>query len=251
MLSRSGASGRGPKKTVTPAGSGSQEFSLGPKFGRLFGVRRPGAALAKAVASYRTPKRRLRINCSIRLTDKGSGRRMFAMSVVLSFVITLSYVTAAAQQSPAARQAPVEVFQVLELPVSLTQAALVKTKTGYQLKCQLSNSSEFEQLGLRYSLAIIDSMNVINGVITRNESFRLAAYETKTVSFKPPLKLTLKGDERLVLMLEQVISSDYLWNVLNTKDSLAAYIAGDYSVAPRVIRVLNQVDAPPTVRIIY
>ena len=71
------------------------------------------------------------------------------------------------------------------------------------------------------------------------------------MTFKTPLKLTLKGDERLVLMLEQIISADYLSNVLNTKDSLTAYIAGDYSVAPRVIRVLNQVDARPEVRIIF
>jgi len=176
---------------------------------------------------------------------------MVVMPVVLSFVVTLAYVTAAVQQAPAVRPTPVEVFQVLDLPVSVTQAALVKTKNGYQLKCQLTNNSEFEQLGLRYSLAITDSMNVVNSVVTRNEGFKLAASETKTVTFKTPLKLTLKGDERLVLMLEQIISTDYLWNVLNTKDSLTAYIAGDYSVAPRVIRVLNQVDARPEVRIIF
>ena len=103
---------------------------------------------------------------------------MVVMPVVLSFVVTLAYVTAAVQQAPAVRPTPVEVFQVLDLPVSVTQAALVKTKNGYQLKCQLTNNSEFEQLGLRYSLAITDSMNVVNSVVTRNEGFKLAASET-------------------------------------------------------------------------
>lgn len=179
---------------------------------------------------------------------KQPARLILALSLLAQSIVAQSATTA---QQPPARPTPVEVFQVLDLPVSLTQAALVKTKSGYQLKCQLTNSSEFEQLGLRYSLAIIDSMNVVKSIVTRNEGFRLAASETKTVTFKAPLKLTLKGDERLVLMLEQTISTDYLWNVLNTKDSLTAYIAGDYSVAPRVIRVLNQVDARPEARIIF
>jgi hypothetical protein len=143
-----------------------------------------------------------------------------------------------------------EVFQVLELPITLTNPSLFKTKTGYLLKCSLTNASEFRQLGFRYSLAVIDSTGK-TGVISRNEGFSLAPYQTKTVTFRAPLRLNLRGDERLVLMAEQVISTDYVWEVVQAKEALASYIDGDYSTTPHVLRVLNQVDAPVPLRIIF
>jgi predicted secreted protein len=94
-------------------------------------------------------------------------------------------------------------------------------------------------------------LNVRHAVVTRNEGLRLAAYQAKNMTFRTPVKLKIKGDERLVLMLEQVVSTDYVWDVLNAKEALAAYIAGDYSVEPRVLRIINQIDAPPRVRVIY
>ena len=46
-------------------------------------------------------------------------------------------------------------------------------------------------------------------------------------------------------MLEQVISRESIWEVVKAKDALEAYARGDYSVMPTVLRVANQVDAPP------
>jgi len=167
------------------------------------------------------------------------------LSLILSFFLTPSGTVARAYQQPAAPpEVPVEVFQILELPVTITDTVLVKTKTGYFLKCSLSNGSESRQLGLRYSLAVIDSMNVTKSIVTRNEGFRLAGYQAKSFTFKTPIKLNLKGDERLVLMLDQVVGTYYVWDVLNSKEALAAYTAGDFSIIPRVLRVSNQVDAP-------
>lgn len=168
-----------------------------------------------------------------------------------SMVLVLMLSIFLAQQPPIARELPVEVFQILELPIAVTDTVLVKTKNGYALKCVLSNSSEFRQLGLRYSLAVVDSMNGINTVITRSEGFRLAPYQTKSVTFKTPIKLNLKGEDRLVLILEQAVSSNYIWDVLTAEESLSAYIAGDYSNRPRVLRVNNQVDAPVRPRVVY
>lgn len=169
------------------------------------------------------------------------------MSLILAFILT----TAAAQGTPAQPSIPIEVFQVIELPITITDTVLVKTKYGYVLKCQIANNSEFSTLGLRYSLAVVDSMNATNGIISRNEGLKLGGNQTKTVTFKTPIKLTMKGDARLVLMLEQVVSTDYVWEVMKAKEALAAYISGDYSVVPRVMRVSNQVDAPMPIRIIY
>lgn len=174
-----------------------------------------------------------------------AGLSALVLSLMLSVVSAQSPTAGnASPQTPVGQEVPVEVFHILELPITITDTVLVKTKSGYFLKCSLSNSSEFRQLGLRYSLAIIDSMNVTKGVVTRNEGFRLAGYKAKSVTFKTPIKLSLKGDERFVLMLEQIVSTHYVWDVLKAKDSLAAYTAGDYSITPRVLRVSNQVDAP-------
>jgi hypothetical protein len=170
---------------------------------------------------------------------KQAARILLVLSL---FTLPVLGQSAPAQQPPA-RQVAVEVFQILELPITITNPALVKTKTGYQLTCQLSNGSEFQQLGIRYSLAVIDSTNATS-IVTRDEGFKLPAYQMKSVSFKTPIKLKLKDGERIVLMVEQVISTDYVWDVLKARDSLAAYISGDYSVTPRVVRVSNYVDAP-------
>jgi len=161
--------------------------------------------------------------------------------LLLALVLTA---VAASAQSVEAPLIP-EVFQVFELPITLTNPVLVKTKSGYLLKCGLANGSEFRQLGFRYSIAAVDATNNdVKIVVSRTEGFKLAPYQTKNVTFKTPLTLNLKGDERLVLMVEQLISTDYVWEVLQAKDALASYAAGDYSTTPRVLRVLNQVDAP-------
>lgn len=139
---------------------------------------------------------------------------------------------------------------MLEIPATINNPVLVKTKGAYLLKCSISSSSEFRQLGLRYTLVVIDSSDR-KRVISQNEGFKLAPYQSSDVTFKTPLKLKLKGQERLVLMLEHLTSTDYVWEVINSKDALSAYLAGDYSKTPRVLRVRNQVDPPPRLRIWY
>ena len=165
--------------------------------------------------------------------------------VALLLALTVSAVAAQSADVPPTP----EVFQVFELPLTLTNPTLVKTKHGYLLKCVLANASEFRQLGFRYSLAIV--VDNTTAVISHNEGFMLAPYQTKNVTFKTPLRLGLKGDERLVLMIEQAISTDYVWEVVQPKEALASYINGDYSTTPRVLRMLNEVDSREPLRILY
>jgi len=150
--------------------------------------------------------------------------------------------------SPQSRDLPVEVFQVYELPLNVHEASLTKTETGYFLKLSLGNSTEHKMIGLRYSLASIDSRNKLQPLVSRTEGFSIPAYDSKTLTFKTPMKLNAKDGERLVLMVEQVISRESIWDVMKAKDALETYARGDYSVVPTVLRVLNQVDAPPGVR---
>jgi hypothetical protein len=142
------------------------------------------------------------------------------------------------------RDLAVEVFQVLDLPLSVHEASLVKSEKNYLLKLSLGNSSDLRMIGLRYSLATIDARNQPLPLVNRTEGFSMPAYGTKTLTFKTPIRLKHRDGERLVLMLEQVVSRESIWEVVKAKEALEAYARGDYSVMPVVLRVANQVDAP-------
>ena len=152
---------------------------------------------------------------------------------------------------PQSGDVSVEVFQVLDLPLNVHEASLTKPERGYLLKLSLANSSELKIIGLRYSLAVIDSRNQLQPLVNRTEGFSIPGYDIKTLTFKSPIKFKQKDGERLVLMIEQVISRESIWEVVKAKDALEAYARGDYSVMPTVMRVTNQVDTRPGVEIRY
>ena len=173
--------------------------------------------------------------------------RTFALftSVILFAALFAPLRLCASNFALESRDLPVEVFQVYELPLNVHEASLTKTERGYFLKLSLGNSTEHKMIGLRYSLAAIDSRNQLQPLVSRTEGFSIPAYGAKVLTFKTPIKLQPKDGERLLLMLEQVISHESIWDVVKPRDAFAAYARGDYSVVPAVLRVANQVDAPP------
>ena len=142
----------------------------------------------------------------------------------------------------------IEVFQVLDLPLSIHEASLTKNERGHFLQLSLSNSSDLKILGLRYSLVSVDAQGQVQIRVNRTEGFSLPAYGMKTLTFKTAIKLKLKDGERLLMMIEQVISRESIWEVVKAKDAIEAYARGDFSVVPSVMRVTNQVDSPPVGR---
>ncbi len=155
------------------------------------------------------------------------------------------------QTTAQSRDKAVEVFQVLELPLNVQDAVLVKTDKGYVFKCSLSNDSELNLTGLRYTLIRIDSEGGVRPVANRTEGFSLEAYATKGLTFQTPIKLKLRDGDRLVVMLEQAVAPEFIWEVVKAKEALDAYAKGDYSVVPRIFRVANQIDAPMPLRVMY
>ena len=139
----------------------------------------------------------------------------------------------------------IEILQVLDLPLNVHEAALIKGEKGYVLKLSLSNSSASRMIGLRYSLIAIDFKNRARPLVNRTEGISMPAYEKKSMTFETPIRFRAKDEPRLVLMLEQVISRESIWEVVKAKDALDSYAKGDYSVIPTVLRVANQVDSPP------
>lgn len=160
-------------------------------------------------------------------------------------LLILVSVALSAAVAPQSRDLPVEVFQVLDLPLNVHEASLTKNERGYLLKLSLGNSSDLKMIGVRYSLALIDTRNQLHLLVNRNEGFSIPAYGSKTLTFKTPIKFKQNYGERLLLMIEQVYSPESIWDVIKAKDALEAYARGDFSVMPTVLRVANQVDAPP------
>jgi hypothetical protein len=149
------------------------------------------------------------------------------------------------------RNVAVEVFQILGLPVNVHEAVLSPKDGSYVLRCRMSNESSSEIVGLRYVLTSIDAVSGAQLIANRTEGFTLPGYGTKSLTFVTPIKFSAKEGNRLVLMLEQVLSTEAIWEVIKAKDTLETYIKGDYSIQPNVMRVTNQVDAPPPIRVIH
>ena len=155
------------------------------------------------------------------------------------------------QKKAQSREIAAEVIPVPELPLNVHEAALVKTEKGYVLKCRFSSNADVSLIGLRYSLTAIDPVNGARPITNRIEGFDIPAYGTKTSTFTTPIRFQRTDGCRLVLMLEQVLSRESIWEVIKAKDVLEAYIKGDYSLQPHVLRVANQVDAPLQTRVIF
>ena len=181
-------------------------------------------------------------------------RKIYAINLLVLFIASffLAPLRLCARNTSPIQDLSVEVFQVLELPLNVHEALLVKSDKGggYFLKLSLANSTELKMIGLRYSLVSIDVENKVRLRVNRTEGFSILPYKTKSLTFKTPIRFKSNG-ERLVLMIEQVISRESIWEVVKAKDAIEAYAKGDYSVIPVVLRVANQVDAPPRIELKY
>jgi hypothetical protein len=174
--------------------------------------------------------------------------RSFFASTLCSFAVAIVAAVGALGQS---REIAVEVFPVPDMPLTIRELTLTQSEKGFPLKCSLTNSSEVKIVGLRYSLMEIDPVKGIRALANRTEGFSLEPYATKSLKFAVPIQQLPPDGVRLVLMLEQTISRESIWEVIKAKEVLDAYAKGDYSVVPRVVRGPTQVDVPPAIRVIH
>ena len=175
----------------------------------------------------------------------------FKITCATFVVLVVGFCLVSASSMSPQEITPIEIFQINELPITITNAELVKSGGGYQFRCSISNDSNEKLLGFRYSLALLESNNAKQTILNRSEGFSLAPYTAKRKTFRTPLAINLKDNVRFVLMVEQVVGNDSIWEVVKAKDALDAYLTGDYSKVPAVLRVPNHVDAPESIRVIY
>lgn len=145
---------------------------------------------------------------------------------------------------------PVDVMQVLELPAQIISPVLFRSERGYLFKFQIFNTSADQILGFTYQLLVVDSSNKPRMRASRTAVLKLAGYESKGLNLRQSRKLKIKNGDRVVLAVEQVLTRDAIWAVLNSREALEAYGRGDY-LAPEVKRVLNLVDSKPGSILIY
>jgi hypothetical protein len=142
------------------------------------------------------------------------------------------------------RVTAIDVVPVLQLPVNLQDATLVKSKKGYELKYVLSNNSDGRILGLDYLLLLIDFNNTTRAIVDGAEEFKLEPNASKSLISRKLLHLEVGDGYRLILIPQRVFSTDSFWEVLNARKVLAKYASGDYSLNPEVTRATNFVDTP-------
>ena len=177
-------------------------------------------------------------------------RRLKQIAGGLLIVLIADLCFATTSSSNPVETIPVEVFQVHQLPVTVSNVELVRAGNGYQLRCSITNNSEEKLFGFRYSLVAIDSGQVTNSLVNRSEAVALAAYTTKRKTFRTSVNMDAKY-VRLIFMLEQIVGRESIWEVVKAKDALQAYATGDFSMTPSVLRVPNHVDVSPHQQILY
>lgn len=168
----------------------------------------------------------------------------FAGSLLL-IILVAGVCSGASSNKQSSEIIPVEVFHVAQLPVAISGVEIVKTVNGYQLRCAMTNYSDDRLLGFRYSLVAIDSNRVTSLVANRSEAWMLTPYATKRKKFGTLITLNHQEPVRFVLMLEQIVGRESIWEVVKAKETLQSYASGDYSIVPEVLRVPNYVDTAP------
>jgi hypothetical protein len=168
--------------------------------------------------------------------------------LVLLPVVLLTAASAAIQatafdpQNP--RVIPVDVVPVVELPVNLQDAVLVKTKKGYELKWVLSNNSDSRILGLDYLLLLVDFNSTTRAIVDGAEDLKLERNASKSLVSQKLLHIEVGEGYRVILIPLRVFGTDSFWEVLNARKVLEKYASGDYSLKPEVTRATNFVDTP-------
>src|ERR1043166_757744 len=123
----------------------------------------------------------------------------FALTTILLLIGAVSAVAQQAPKKTQTREIAVEVIPVLEFPLNLHEAVLVKSEKGYALKCRFSSNAEATLIGIRYSLTVIEPVTGARPLTTRIEGFEIAPYGSKTLTFPTPIRFRQKNDRRLLL----------------------------------------------------
>lgn len=182
----------------------------------------------------------------------------FAAKLALVMLSTVAFTdsqlgTAQATLGQAKRQQIfIDFFDVAEVPLRIDDATFSKTESGHVLKCSAVNRSAEQVFGFGFVLLVVGSSGQPRATVGWIERAQLADYGSKDFSIELPLRLKIRADDRVVLIVEQVFGRETIWKVFKAEDALTAYAAGEQYVIPEVKSISNQFDgigapaAPPS-----
>jgi len=161
-----------------------------------------------------------------------------------SMFVTGLRASASGMQDPVSAETLIDVLTVDNLPLGISNASIKRTERGDWLKLSISNNSNEQILGVRYWLLVLEPNYHVRAVLDHSDGLKLDAYSAKAVSFPVPPRWKLADDDRVFMVLAQVIGRDSIWEVQQAKNALLAYVKGSNYTMPTVLHMLNQVDSP-------
>ncbi len=177
-------------------------------------------------------------------------RKLLVLSAAFFLSALLPQNVVKSQEVAELEYLPIDVMQVLELPAHFTNPTLLRSKSGYLLKGQISSSSDDQILGFSYQLLVLDGAGKVQMGTSGTTALSLGRYATEELSLPLSGKLKINKGDSVLLAVEQVVERELVWEVVNARKSLEAYGRGDY-LATEIRKALNLIDSKPRPAVIY
>lgn len=140
---------------------------------------------------------------------------------------------------------PVEYFEQMELPISVSSASVVRRESHASLTARFANRTEEGINGVAFVLILLSSQGTVKGRISWVEKLDLDAGELREVSLRLPKDINAPPRGKLVLGIDEIFGNRSIWISLKVHEALEAYCTGAPYKQPVIKRVANTVDSPP------
>ncbi len=140
-----------------------------------------------------------------------------------------------------------EVLDLPEMPIGIEPFSLGQSTEGYDLLCSVINRSDDRVLGLGLLVLVVDEKGETRGGSKWSERIELTGLSRKESTLHLPVKLRIRSSDRVVLMVEQVIGRETIWNAAKAREALQRHVSGEAYTAPEVQQMSNRHDGKEAV----
>src|SRR6266850_847108 len=141
---------------------------------------------------------------------------------------------------------PVDYFEQWELPISVSNATVVRKQNQTSLTARIANRAEEGINGVAFVLILLNSQRMVTGRITWVEKLDLDVGELREVLLRLPKDIKVPRHGKLVLGIDEIFGNRSIWITLKLHEALEAYGTGAHLKQPAVKHITNTVDSPPS-----
>ena len=141
-------------------------------------------------------------------------------------------------------RAVVEYFEQDDLPIRVSNGALVKKQGFEELTGRIANLSDEQVSGVVFLMIALTEDGKISGRISWVEKLDLEAGELRAAVIRLPKKISVPLNGKLVLGVDEIFGHRSIWIASKVEQALEAYGTGATVSTPRIKRVTNLVDSP-------